>query len=74
MSAKLNIFKTQESNPVLRSPILIDDNGRVCATKILGVYMDENLYWHRHISHMCSILSNYVAIFLKIKYLGRNYY
>ena len=61
--------RSQRSNPVLSSPILIDDIviSRVCETKFLGVYMDENLCWHRHISHICSILSKYVAIFLKIK-------
>ena len=66
---------SQRSNPVLSSPILIDDIviSRVCETKFLGVYMDENLCWHRHISHICSILSKYVAIFLKIKYQRRIY-
>ena len=45
---------SQRSNPVLNSPILIDYNviNRLCETKFLGIYMDENVCWHRHISHM----------------------
>ena len=50
--------RSQCSNPVLNRPILIDDNviNRVWETKFVGVYINENLCWHRQISHMCSIL------------------
>ena len=49
--------RSQRSNPVLDSPISIDDNviDRVRETTFLGVYIGENLFWHRHISHMCCI-------------------
>ena len=46
--------RTQRCKPVLNSPIFIDDIviNSICETKISGVYMDENLCWHRHISYV----------------------
>ncbi len=41
---------------------------RVSSTKFLGVIIDENLNWKKHIQSVCSNLSKSCGILLRIRY------
>ena len=50
--------------------IKIDGNNiqQVNKTKLLGIIIEEHLYWATHISHLCNIIARNVGILQKLWY------
>ena len=59
------MFSNSKSTQTFSISINCVNIRRVCAVKYLGVYIDDNLNWKRHITYVCNKLSKSISILYK---------
>ena len=63
--------KEIKKNPSIDKSFLLLIKGhiinRVSVVKYLGIFIDENLYWHEHIAYLCKKVSSLTGILYRVK-------